>query len=228
MQYTGLKLAELHSTAVDYLKSGVPARMTRDLNPAKWPHFMEQQHRPRENIYHSRKVLGKLYDEVERVDFVPVFDVPFDNRILGAYNIDKTMLEAAAVLKRQYDAAIRRIMAQHDIHSEFEVWSTFVMSHSKASNDYKFHEEIGRISMALKDRFRALCYEKAGGKHFEVLGPFVTAMYIVTKEEISEAVLNAKTRGIETANLRAASMPLMSFPWLFQGVLGKIANGALI
>ncbi|KAL9029678.1 MAG: hypothetical protein Q9196_002102 [Gyalolechia fulgens] len=223
-----LKLADLHSTAVDYLKSGVPARMTRDLKPAKWPHFMEQQNRPRENTYRSRKVLGKLYDQVERVDFVPIFDAPFDNRILGAYSIEEAMLDEAAVLKRQYDAAIRRIMAQHDIKTEFEVWSTFVMSHSMASNDYKFHEEIGRISMALKDRFRALCYEKAGGKNFEVLGPFVAAMYMVTKEEICEAVANAKTREIEAANMRAASMPLMSFPWLFQGILGKIANGSLI
>ncbi|KAL8939332.1 MAG: hypothetical protein Q9216_003425 [Gyalolechia sp. 2 TL-2023] len=223
-----LKLAELHSSAVDYLKSGIPARMTRDLKPAKWPHFMEKPNKPRESIYHSRKVLGKLYDQVERVDFVPLFETSFDSRILEAYTIEDTILDEAAILKRQYDAAMRRILAQHDIKSEFEVWSTFVMSHSKASNDYKFHEEIGRISMALKDRFRALCYEKAGGKHFKVLGPFVAAMYVVTKEEVCEAVANAKTRGIEAANIKATTMPLMSFPWLFQGILGKIANGTLI
>jgi hypothetical protein len=38
-----------------------------------------------------------------------------------------------------------RIMAQHDIKSEFEVWSTFVMHHGGA-NDYKFHEENGGIA----------------------------------------------------------------------------------
>lgn len=199
--------------------------MTRDLNPAKWPHFMEKQNRPRENIYHSRKVLGKLFDQVERVDFVPNFAAHFDDRILMAYKHDRKTLEEAMILKQQYDAAMRRIMAQHAIKTEFEVWSTFVMGHSKASNDYKFHEEIGRISMALKDRFRALCYEKAGGKEFKVLGPFVAAMYTVTTEEICEAVANARARGIGEANMAAASMPMMSFPWLFQGVLGKIANG---
>ncbi|KAL8833369.1 MAG: hypothetical protein Q9176_008015 [Flavoplaca citrina] len=220
-----LKLAELHSTAVDYTKSGVPARMTRDLNPSKWPHFMEKKNKPRESIYQSRKVLGKLFDQVERVDFVPVFDVPFDTRILNAYRIESTMLEDAAVIKRQYDAAVRRIMAQHAISTEFEVWSTFVMSHSKASNDYKFHEEIGRISMALKDRFRALCYEKAGGSSFETLAPFAVAMYTITVGEISEAVAEARAR---KTSMTADKMPMMSFPWLFHSVLGKIANRTVV
>ncbi|KAL8929703.1 MAG: hypothetical protein Q9172_000260 [Xanthocarpia lactea] len=216
-----LKLAELHSTAVDYVKSGVPARMTRDLQPSKWPHFMEKKNRPRESIYHSRKVLGQLFDQVERVDFMPIYDAPFDKRVLRAYKLEGKTLEDAMVVKRQYDAAVRRIMAQHAIGTEFEVWSTFVMSHSKASNDYKFHEEIGRIAMALKDRFRALCYEKAGGSNFEVLGPFVAAMYTITADEIGQAVAEARAR---KANLTADKMPMMSFPWLFQSVLGKIAN----
>ncbi|KAL8655096.1 MAG: hypothetical protein Q9226_003172 [Calogaya cf. arnoldii] len=220
-----LKLAELHSTAVDYVKSGVPARMTRDLRVSKWPHFMEKKSKPRENIYHSRKVLGQLFDQVERVDFIPVYDAPFDRRILNAYKIEPTMLEKAAVIKRQYDAAVRRIMAQHAISTEFEVWSTFVMSHSRASNDYKFHEEIGGIAKALKDRFRALCHEKAGGSTFETLGPFAVAMYTVTADEISQAVVEAQKR---KASMTTDNMPMMSFPWLFQSVLGKIANGTTV
>lgn len=167
-------------------------------------------------------MLGKLFDQVERVDFKPIYDAPFDERILSAYKIGDQMLEEAEVVKRQYDAAIRRIMAQHAIGTEFEVWSTFVMSHS-ASNDYKFHEEIGRLATSLKDRFRGLCYEKAGGSSFEVLGPFVAAMYTVTADEIGQAAAEARVRG---AHITADKMPLMSFPWLFQSVLGKIANMA--
>lgn len=185
---------------------------------------MEKQNRPRENVYHSRKVLGQLYDQVERVDFVPIFDAPFDDRILRAYKVGSRMLEEAAVLKRQYDAAMKRIMAQHAIRTEFEVWSTFVMYHSKASNDYKFHEEIGHISMALKERFRAQCYEKAGSKDFKDLAPFVAAIYIVTAEEVGEALKKMKTRGAE---MTAEKMPMMSFPWLFKEVLGRIASGML-
>ncbi|KAL8661349.1 MAG: hypothetical protein Q9202_005651 [Teloschistes flavicans] len=222
------KLAELHSTAVDYNKSGVPARMTRDLQAPKWPHFMEKKNRPRENIYHSRKVLGQLFDQVERVDFVPLFDAPFDVRILNAYKVEPKMLEDAVKLKQQYDTAVHRIMAQHAIQTEFEVWSTFVMSHSKANNDYKFHEEIGRISKALKDGFRAQCAKVAGSTSpddFNTMAPFAVAMYIVTAHEVGKAVKTAKDRGRE---LRVEKMPGMSFPWLFLGTLGKIANRTLI
>ena len=204
--------------------------MPKDLYPRKWPHFMEKFHKPKEQIYTSRKVLGQLYDQVERVDFVPIFDAPFDSRILNAYDVDCDLMKKSADLKQDYDAAVRRIMAQHEIGTEFEVWSTFVLHHANA-NDYKFHEEMGRISQALKDRFRNACYEKAGSKAFEVMGPFVAAMYRVTYEEMQQAVAECRevkfVSGVEKRVRRmvASSMPLMSFPWLFQGILGKIANG---
>ncbi len=157
-----LRLAALHSMAVDYVKTGVPARMPRELAPKKWPHFMEKNHKPKEQIYVSHKVLGKLYDQVERVDFIPAFSNTFDKRILQAYKLENHVLQDATDLKQEYDAAMRRIMAQHDIKTEFEVWSTFVLHHSNQSKDYKFHEEIGQLSSALKDQYRTECYRKAG------------------------------------------------------------------
>ena len=232
--FTGLRLAALHSLAVDYVKTGQPARMPSELRCRKWPHFMEKDHKPKEQIYVSKKVLGQLYDQVERVDFVPAFDYPFDPRILNAYRLEAKTIEDAAKLKRQYDAAMRRIMAQHDIATEFEVWATFVLHHANQSKDYKFHEEMGEISGALKDRFRTACYEKAGSKDFEVMGPFVAAMYHVTQEEMAQAVEECnqtKMVGGQERRVRkmtTKTMPLMSFPWLFHGILGKIANGELL
>lgn len=229
----GLKLASLHSMAVDYMKTGEPAKMPSELHPRKWPHFMEKNHKPKEQIYVSHKVLGKLYDQVERIDFVPCFDNPFDKRILEAYPADDKLMEDAAAVKQQYDAAMRRIMAQHDIATEFEVWSTFVLHHANQSKDYKFHEEMGEISSALKDRFRQACYEKTGSKEFVTLGPFVAAMYRVTAEEMASAVEECRQIKIvggkekRVRHMDAQSMPLMSFPWLFQSILGKIANGEI-
>lgn len=217
--------------AVDYVKSGEPAHMPRELAPRRWPHFMEKTHKPKSQIYISRKILGKLYDQVERVDFVPSFSAPFDDRILDAYNLQVNTLEDAMILKREYDAAINRIMAQHEIRTEFEVWSTFVLHHSNQSKDYKFHEIIGELSASLKDQFREACYKKAGGKDFDHIGPFVAAMYRVTFEEITQALEECHqvkmVGGVETPlrKMIPASMPLMSFPWLFQDILGKIANG---
>lgn len=217
--------------AVDYVKTGVPARMKAELRPRKWPHFMEKNHKPADQIYQSKKVLGQLYDQVDRVDFVPIFDKPFDQRVLNAYNVSSEMLKDAAEVKQQYDAAMRRIMAQHDIKTEFEVWSTFVMQHSNDSRDYKFHEEIGNLSQALKDQFRDECRKRAKADIFENMLQFAAAMYVVTAQEmelaLSECRQTVMVDGVQ-APLRkmvASSMPLMSFPWLFPHYLGRIANG---
>ena len=64
---SGLKLANLHSMAVDYVKTNQPARMTRDLQPPKWPHVLEKVGKKQHQVYRSRKVLGKPYDQVQRI-----------------------------------------------------------------------------------------------------------------------------------------------------------------
>ncbi|KAL9100682.1 MAG: hypothetical protein Q9163_003969 [Psora crenata] len=224
-----LKLAALHSMAVDFVKTGQPAQMTKELRPWKWPHFMEKD-KPATQTYISGKVLGQLYDEVERVAFAPAFTAPFDQRILNAFHLEKDMLDEAKAVKRQYDAHMHRIMAQHAIKTEFEVWSTFVLQHN-SSNDFKFHEKIGSVSKALKEQFRSICKEKAGGNPYEQLGPFVAAMYKVTSDEMAAAVRecnngDAAVGGSEppSREMKPDTMPLISFPWLFQDMLGKIAK----
>lgn len=229
-----VELAELHSAAVDYNKTGVPAQMRRDLIPRKWPHFMEKRHKPQSTQYISRKILGQLYDIVERVDYRPKLEAAFDDRILNS-GIDVTdeLLAAAAELKVAYDADMRRIMAQHEIKTEFEVWSTFVLSHANMSKDYKFHEEIGQITSALRERFRNLCFEKAGGKEFVDLAPLAVAMYKVTCSEMTETLKRAKARDddpstddgdISRSIIWKEKMPLISFPWVLQPVLGRIVS----
>ena len=216
--------------AVDYVKTGQPANMSSDLKPLKWPHFMEKIGKQQHQIYTSKKVLGQLYDQVERVDFVPAFAAPFDTRILQAYTLDESILQSAREIKEEYDAHMRRIMAQQEIKTEFEVWSTFVLQHSSTSNSFKYHEQIGEISMALKDQFRLICHERAGGKDYEHIGPFVAAMYEVTAREVTAAVEEChrmRIVGGQERSLRemtSSTMPLMSFPWLFQDILGKIAK----
>ncbi|KAF7512284.1 hypothetical protein GJ744_001852 [Endocarpon pusillum] len=207
-----LELARLHSKAVDYPKSGQPAQMPKALNAKQWPHFMEKKGR---NTYKSHKILGQLYDAVDRVAFLPNYDAPFDMRILDAAEPSDNIMQDARELKQEYDTSLQRIMAQHDIKSEFEVWSTFVLDHSKASKDYKFHEEIGQLSSSLKQQYYNAVIEKAGGKSWSNLVPWAVAMYRVTKEELEAARLQGT----------GATMPFISFPWLLRSTLIEIAKG---
>merc|ERR1711939_170281 len=84
-----LELAQLHSLAVDYAKTGKPAEFPRRLIVRRQPHWAEPGKKP---SYHSRKVLGKLYDMVQRQDPEPAWDLPFDQRVLSRHSPSEQML----------------------------------------------------------------------------------------------------------------------------------------
>ena len=228
-----VELAQLHSTAVDFMKTGVPARMPKSLRPRKYPHFMVSKNRAESKIQHSYTALGRLYDRVEYERFSPSLHYPFDSRILNAFDdLDDAILEKAQVIKNDYDESMRRIMAQHDIGTEVEVWTTFVLDHSRLVGDYKFHEEMGRLSETLKERFVDVCCQEGcgGAKDFDSVARFAAAMYTVTASNVQQAMYRLKEdRGVDVADpllkVEPGDLPLMSFPWLFHKELGKIANG---
>jgi len=215
-----LELAALHSTAVDYPKTGHPAVMKKSLRVNEYPHFMEKHNG--ERVYHSRKILGRLYDQVERVSFNPVWSVEFDERILGnpKYEVSDRLLRSAKAVKIEYDTAVRRVLGQYDIKTEFEIFSTFVLKYKGGKNEYTFHEELGRISRTLHDRFQNIVYERVRGKRNPALGSYVVAMYRITYLEMVTA-----SRQPNWQNADPTTKPLISFPWIFREVLGTLAKG---
>ena len=231
---TCLQLAALHSQAVDYPKSGIPAIMEPELRPFKWPHFMENKWRTPDKIYKSKKVLGRMYDQIQLVDFKPQYELEFDVRVLSAFELEHEMLSKAKALKEQYDAAIRRVMAKYAIRTEFEAWTAFVLSHNQEGRNYTFAEDLGRIVGAIKDQFTELCKNEAGARasnDYTHLAPFVAAMYTVTADEMKQALTECQTtkmvggKPVPVREMVPEQMPFMSFPWLFIDELGKIANG---
>ncbi len=225
-------LAELHSQAVDYVKTGVPAVFDRrKLSPRSWPHFMEKAPN---KTYRSMKALGQLFDmaSTQKFRFQANYESPFDSRILQHYKVAPEMLMAARRIKTLYDRAMRRIMGQLEIQTEFEVWSTFVLRRPRFSSDYKMQERLGHESFTLKQIHRDMCRKEVGGsRDIETFGPFVAAMYQVTWEEVRIALYEARQEHVwpdgtvGRRRINPASMPLISFPWLFDDILGKIARG---
>jgi RNA-dependent RNA polymerase len=227
-----LELAALHSMAVDYAKTGVPAEMPRHLKVSKWPHWAEKEN---SRSYTSRRILGQLYDEVDRVPFEPTWELPFDKRILEAYKLDDyALFDLVKETKRSYDEAIRRLMNQHGIRTEFEVWTTFILEHNHENRDYKTSEELGEAVAGLKRQFQDLCYEGAGTtpkeRDWDKLKLWVAAMYTVTAQETAAANEECDSRilvageWVQQRYRNTETMPLISFPWLFQRELGVIAK----
>lgn len=203
--------------------------MKREHNARRWPHWMEKN---KTTTYRSNKALGVIYDKVIKKDFAfnPIWENSFDQRITKRFTLDNETLKAARKIKTQYDISVRRLLSQHDLKTEFELWTAFPMSSPATSSGYKFQEDMGQEYDALKHRFREICYEAAGGKQSEQVDRFVAAMYTVTEEEIKIALyehnrgpINDAGRIVPPRKLEARSMPLISFPWIFHWVLIRIA-----
>ncbi|KAI1815431.1 RNA dependent RNA polymerase-domain-containing protein [Poronia punctata] len=215
-----VELAHLHSNAVDYPKSGQPAHLRENLRPKSFPHFMEKPGRS----YHSKKILGQLYDVVTKAEFHPNMSGAFDERIIRRFDLSMEMLKRARIVKAQHDRALRQIMNQREIGTEFEVWSTFVMTRPRAGSEYQMQETMGLIMAAHRERFRDACIKVAGSREPEVLYPFIAAVYRVTWEAVQAAIQAGNHRDNNGAN-QERPMPFISFPWIFDQELGRIANG---
>ncbi|KAH8171855.1 RNA dependent RNA polymerase domain-containing protein [Sarocladium implicatum] len=228
-----LELAELHSQAVDYPKTGkVVSWDKRKLWPKRWPHFMDRDSR---RSYDSCQVLGLLYDNVtrEKIGFEPDWDHAFDRRVLSRYDLEEASLSAARRLKQDYDRAVRRVLAQLSLRTEFELWTGFAMSKPTVGTEYKRQEVLGQESETLRTRFRGLCEEAAGGCEQDKIDPFVAAMYKVTEEETVASLRRypdswdvEQDWADEVADEQTARpMPLITFPWLFPEVMVRLAQG---
>lgn len=219
-----LDLVQLHSMAVDYPKTGVAAKMERRLERTQKPHFMEQKHG---RSYRSHKVLGQLYDKINKFyektgkEAFVKYDLEFDSRILDAFNPDTELLNKVEAVKRSYDISLRRILTQHSIRTEFELWTTFVLEHSKKSRDYKFHEEVGDLSRILKEEYYEELCDLAGGRDFDHLAPIAVTAYKLARNQLQAAKAQAEMQhGDDTV----VEMPFISFPWVLQDTLIKISS----
>ncbi|KAI6089668.1 RdRP-domain-containing protein [Hypoxylon rubiginosum] len=214
-----IELAHLHSNSVDYPKTGLEAKLEPSLRPRLFPHFMEK---PPHKTYHSRKILGRLYDHVAKTKFDLKLGGTFDERILRRYALDADTLKMARLVKRQHDKAMRQIMNQHDIETEFEVWSTFILSRPRVGSEYKRQEKMEPVVTSHKERFRKACIKVAGSRDPRVLYPVVAACYHVTWEE-AQAALAQTDKTDQGPTATEEQLPFISFPWIFERELGRIA-----
>lgn len=198
---------------------------------------MEKDRKPE---YPSCSALGQIYDRIKIEEFHAAYEMSFDERILSRYELEEDTLAKAREIKAAYDIAMRRLMGQHEAPvTEFEIWSTFILSKPRVGSDYKLQENVGREMAALKTRFRAECMEAVTENNesegfvlassmvnLEKLDRFVAAMYTVTHNQVKAA---ERQRSMPKADAEGGSeeiqMPLISFPWLFHRELARVALG---
>ncbi|KAG0046109.1 hypothetical protein BGZ83_008704 [Gryganskiella cystojenkinii] len=146
-------LAQLHSDAVDFPKSGKPAVITPDLRPKKYPDFMEK--RP-DQSYRSNRILGRVYRDCGKPKaFTPKdYSMSF-NKALLVDGYQRYMGDALRC-KNEYDNEVLSLMNQYGVKSDFEVVSGFIMDVDVTTNrrENEIRKSIVGAFKRIRQRFR--------------------------------------------------------------------------
>nr|XP_043614354.1 probable RNA-dependent RNA polymerase 1 [Erigeron canadensis] len=148
-------LAKLHSIAVDFPKSGVPAEIPTHLRVNEYPDFMEKP--SDKTTYKSQSVIGKLFREVK--DIAPT-NCPFNTFTLDVarrtYDTDMEVVgfekyvKEAVILKTEYDYRLGNLMDSYGIKTEAELVSGSIMKMSKSIDKRNAAEVVGLLVKLLR------------------------------------------------------------------------------
>ncbi|EEB08216.1 RNA-directed RNA polymerase Rdp1 [Schizosaccharomyces japonicus yFS275] len=224
-----LKLSALHSTAVDYPKSGVAAIMPQEYRPKAYPDFMEKEFRS----FPAMTAVGEIYRYASAFQS-QYFKKAYSSKLNNDY--DETMklppykqqyIEIAKKSKEQYDNDLRSVMTHFDIKTEYEIFTSFLLLNKDKEtiiNEYALREEIAFQFSALKkhhtENYFALCglapssvKDMSKQEYEQRIDSAVAAAYDVMHEEKIAAIAEGTD-----------DLVLTSFPYIFHKVLCRIAR----
>ncbi|KAI0225425.1 hypothetical protein L0F63_001438 [Massospora cicadina] len=141
-----ITLAHLHSKAVDFPKTGVPAELDKELRVTKFPDFMRKFDKP---SYTSEKCIGYLFRSLELAAFHPLEKSCDDRLLVDGY--ENFAIEAAS-LKLDYDAAIQSLMNQYGIENELEVLTGYLLAHREMLKKSSY--QVRRLVMSAMEEIR--------------------------------------------------------------------------
>ncbi|PKY56302.1 RdRP-domain-containing protein [Rhizophagus irregularis] len=207
-----IKLAHLHSDAVDFPKTGIPASFPLNLRVKEFPDFMEK---PDKAVYQSKKVLGILYRSIKEEDYKPYVDLNFDKRLYVEGYVK--YLEEARMLKKSYDRDVKALMNQFGIMTEFEVTSGYIINTHPI--DKKKPRDVVKCVMdamiPIKKHYRKL---------FDSEFYYFNGSTIITMEASIQMEQKAFAWYYITYHPSEQSDEnMISFPWIVGDILCKIA-----
>lgn len=207
-----LQLANLHSMAVDYAKTGAPAEMPRSLKPKEFPDFMDRLDRPG---YISTGVLGKLFREATSYTKTsqssnPVVTVPL------SYDCDlevdgfEAFLEVAEELYVQYAEKLSFLMNYFEAKYEDEILT------GNIRNRPMYLQKDKRRYADMKDRI--IIAVKA--LHEEVRGWFQRSCSGDERARMASAWYHVTYH----PNYNGSEPKFLSFPWILCDTLLSIKS----
>ncbi|CAF4632361.1 unnamed protein product, partial [Rotaria socialis] len=165
------QLARMHSVAVDFAKKGINApRLTSELRPLKYPHYMEKQDK---ESYKSTTVLGIIYDKVASYQSNLYINLEEEIKATSSFpyqsftvNGSDTYMEDARIVKGEYDRDLKRLMRQYGIRNEAEVVSGYILQFTsrqyanETKNLYDLRNDIVHAYRVIQEKYLHLFWEE--------------------------------------------------------------------
>ncbi|CAI2166599.1 4586_t:CDS:2 [Funneliformis geosporum] len=232
-----IKLAEMHSNAVDFNKTGYPV-LNALPTMKEYPDFMENQFK---ESYESNKVLGKLYRNIQ-------LDLPGKDPLLKyketaidedfVYDGYQDYIEDAIACRDYYNDEIRKLMRKYNVKTEVEVLTAQLLG--LRNNDSRKAKEkrksISGTSSFIIYHYRKLFLMNLQEAHNihntnDEISPFNLDIHIPINEK-SKAKASAwyivtYTQGELPYNGKN-KITLLSFPWVVSDVLLAIRRNKLL
>ncbi|CEG64383.1 hypothetical protein RMATCC62417_01363 [Rhizopus microsporus] len=148
-------LAQLHSEAVDFPKSGKPAILSEDLVVRMFPDFMQKKDK---ESYQSKKVLGHIYRSIDKSDYKDYMsmlteEAVYDTR-LHVPGMEYYIGEARE-LRSDYNRDLLGLMNQSGVQTEAEIVSGYIIKWLKKGKSKTRYEQHNSTMKAVKS-FKSL------------------------------------------------------------------------
>ncbi|KAJ9135706.1 hypothetical protein P3X46_032858 [Hevea brasiliensis] len=154
-----IELAKLSSIAVDFPKTGVPAKIPPHLRVKEYPDFMEKPDKPK---YESQRVIGKLFRAVKDIapSTSPVRSFTWevarqcydpDMEVDGYMNY----IDDAFYYKSQYDNKLGNMMDYYGIKTEAEIISGWIIKTWKSFDKKRDFDAIMFSVRSLRNQAKA-------------------------------------------------------------------------
>lgn len=208
-----LQLANLHSTAVDFAKTGAPAEMPRVLRPREFPDFMERVDKP---MYRSTGVLGKLYRATLESSLEKSKVIWSEETAREYYDRDlevdgyEAFADIAVTHRDKYTEKLSSLMHFYGAESEDEILTGNLRNRAVylQRDNRKYGDMKDRISLSVKNL------------HDEAKGWFEGGCKVNEKERLASAWYHVTYH----PSFVHQSLNFLSFPWIVGDVLLSIRS----
>lgn len=209
-----VELADLHSMAVDFAKTGAPAEMSWALKPKEFPDFMERVDKP---MYVSNGALGKLYRAALSSVVQEKMTVVWSEQMAqAAYDRElevqgfEAFLEIAEGQRDMYIEKMRSLMNYYEAASEDEILT------GNLRNRAAYLQRDNRRYFDLKDRI--LLSLKTLQK--EAKGWFESSCKVSEQQRMASAWYHVTYN----SSYFQEDMNCLSFPWIVGDILLNIKS----